>query len=162
MAFACPEEENPTSRHRPTTTAPLTLTLPLGPYRQLPLITIATTTPNTLTTTTSSHYSSSPPITIHTASGHTLIPVPLPLPPTIPPHTYPPLPMFATFAMLHPYPVWKLFRGDVPERGPLRSGSYCGAALHRWYLMVPASAQLGARPERKDGVHPTLCNAPPP
>ena len=59
-------------------------------------------------------------------------------------------------------PVWKLLRGDVPERGPLRSGSYCGAALHRRYLMAPASAQLRVRPERKDGVHPTLCNAPPP
>jgi len=32
---------------------------------------------------------------------------------------------------------------------------------HRRYLMVPTSAQLGARPERKDGGHPTLCNAPP-
>ena len=38
----------------------------------------------------------------------------------------------------------------------------CGAALKRRYLMVPASAQLGVRPERKDGVHPALCNAPPP
>ena len=28
--------------------------------------------------------------------------------------------------------------------------------------MAPASAQLRVRPERKDGVHPTLCNAPPP
>ena len=27
--------------------------------------------------------------------------------------------------------------------------------------MVLASAQLRARPERKDGGHPTLCNAPP-
>ena len=27
--------------------------------------------------------------------------------------------------------------------------------------MVPASAQLRARPERKDGGHPALCNAPP-
>ena len=69
---------------------------------------------------------------------------------------------FATFVMLHPYPVWKLFRGDVPERGPLRSGSYCGVALHRRYLMAPASAQLRVLPERKDGGHPTLCNAPPP
>ena len=27
--------------------------------------------------------------------------------------------------------------------------------------MVPASAQLRVRPERKDGGHPALCNAPP-
>ena len=27
--------------------------------------------------------------------------------------------------------------------------------------MVLVSAQVGARPERKDGVHPALCNAPP-
>ena len=27
--------------------------------------------------------------------------------------------------------------------------------------MVLASAQLRARPERKDGGHPALCNAPP-
>ena len=27
--------------------------------------------------------------------------------------------------------------------------------------MVPASAQLRVHPERKDGGHPTLCNAPP-
>jgi len=27
--------------------------------------------------------------------------------------------------------------------------------------MTPASAQLRARPERKDGSHPALCNAPP-
>ena len=32
---------------------------------------------------------------------------------------------------------------------------------HRRYLMVPTSAQLGARPERKDGGHPAWCNAPP-
>ena len=65
------------------------------------------------------------------------------------------LPMFATFVMLYPYyPVWKLLRGDVPERGPLRSGSYCGAVLHRQYFMVPASAQLDVRPERKDGLVP--------
>ena len=49
----------------------------------------------------------------------------------------------------------------LPKGGPLRSGSYCGAALHRRYLMVLASAQLGARPERKDGGHPALCNATP-
>jgi hypothetical protein len=73
----------------------------------------------------------------------------------------PPLPMFAAFAMLYSYPVWKLLRGDVPERGPLRSGSYCGTALHRRYLMAPASAQLRVRPARKDGGHPALCNAPP-
>ena len=46
----------------------------------------------------------------------------------------------------------------LPKGGLLRSGSYCGAALHRWYLMVPASALLGVRPERKDGVHPNLCH----
>ena len=52
--------------------------------------------------------------------------------------------------------------GETPPKGgPLRSGSYCGAALHRWYLMVLASAQIGARPERKDGGHPDLCNATP-
>ena len=50
---------------------------------------------------------------------------------------------------------------NFPERGLLRSGSYCGAALHRRYLMVLASAQLRVRPERKDGGHPALCNAPP-
>jgi len=70
--------------------------------------------------------------------------------------------LISTFAMPYPCPVWKLFRGDVPERGPLRSGSYCGAALYRRYLMVPTSAQLGVRPARKDGVHPALCNTPPP
>ena len=48
-----------------------------------------------------------------------------------------------------------------PKGGLLRSGSYCGAALHGRYLMVLASAQLRARPERKDGGHPALCNAPP-
>ena len=49
-----------------------------------------------------------------------------------------------------------------PKGGLLRSGSYCGAALHRRYLMVLASAQLGVRPERKDRGHPALCNTPPP
>jgi len=34
------------------------------------------------------------------------------------PPTPPPLPMFATFKMPYPCPVWKLFRGAVPERGP--------------------------------------------
>ena len=59
--------------------------------------------------------------------------------------------MFATFAMLHPYPVWKLFRGAVPERGPseIRVLLWGGVASLRRYLMVLASAQLGARPERK-------------
>ena len=33
-------------------------------------------------------------------------------------HTPTPLPMFAAFAMLYPYPVWKLLRGAAPERGP--------------------------------------------
>ena len=33
--------------------------------------------------------------------------------------------------------------------------------MHGRYLMVLASAQLRARPERKDGGHPALCNAPP-
>ena len=61
----------------------------------------------------------------------------------------------------HVCPLWKLLRGDVPERGPLRSGSYCGAALHGRYLMVLASAPRRVRPERKDGDHPDLCNAPP-
>ena len=56
--------------------------------------------------------------------------------------------------MPYPYPVWKLFRGDVPSRRPLRSGSYCGAVLHRRYLMVLASAQLGARPNGKTGATP--------
>ena len=54
------------------------------------------------------------------------------------------------------------FSGEpFPKGGLLRSGPYCGAALHRWYLMFPASAQLRVRPERKDGGHPALCNTPP-
>ena len=40
----------------------------------------------------------------------------------------PPLqcPSFATFVMLHPYPVWKLLRGAVPERGLLDPGPTVG------------------------------------
>ena len=37
------------------------------------------------------------------------------------------LPMSATCALPYPFPVWKLFREAVPERGSLRSGS-CGVA----------------------------------
>ena len=71
-------------------------------------------------------------------------------------------PMFATYAMLLPLTQFGNCSGEpFPKGGLLRSGSYCGAALHRWYLMVPASAQLRVRPERKDGGHPALCNAPP-
>ena len=70
--------------------------------------------------------------------------------------------MFATYAMLLPLTQFGNCSGEpFPKGGLLRSGSYCGAALHRWYLMVPASAQLRVRPERKDGGHPALCNAPP-
>ena len=102
---------------------------------------------------------------VHPFTSHFVLVLsfPIPLAPTIPPpYTYPSTSHFAPFAMPYPYPVWKLFRGDVPERGPLRSGSYCGAALHGRNLMVLASAPVGARPERKDGGHPALCHAPPP
>src|SRR6056300_1610336 len=79
-----------------------------------------------------------------------------------PPTTPPPTPMFATYAMLLPLTQFGNCSGEpFPKGGLLRSGSYCGAALHRRYLMVLASAQLRARPERKDGGHPALCNAPP-
>ena len=37
---------------------------------------------------------------------------------------------------------------------------YCGAALHRWYLMVLASAQLGARPEVKSLARSSVRPAP--
>ena len=59
-------------------------------------------------------------------------------------------------------PIGYIKNANENEKGGLlRSGSYCGTALHRWYLMVPASAQLRVSPERKDGGHPALCNAPP-
>jgi len=72
------------------------------------------------------------------------------------------LPMFTTYAMLLPLTQFGNCSGEpFPKGGLLRSGSYCGAALHGRYLMVPASAQLRVLPERKDGGHPALCNAPP-
>ena len=70
--------------------------------------------------------------------------------------------MFATNAMLLPLTQFGNCSGEpFPKGGLLRSGSYCGAALHGRYLMAPASAQLRVSPERKDGGHPALCNAPP-
>ena len=60
-----------------------------------------------------------------------------------------------------PLPSLEIVPGSrFPKGGLLRSGSYCGAALHRRYLMTPASDSR-VRPERKDGGHPALCNAPP-
>ena len=97
--------------------------------------------------------SQSPPITPHhrTSTHPTALTTHLPLTP----HVLPPV-QCRTLTQFG-----NCFGETLPKGGPLRSGSYCGAALHRWYLMVLASAQLGARPERKDGGHPALCNATP-
>jgi len=48
--------------------------------------------------------------------------------------------------MLHPTKSKSAI--DKDHQTLKRSGSFCGAALHRRYLMVSASAQVRVRPER--------------
>ena len=97
-----------------------------------------------------------------TGETHPSPPLPFPLT-TAPRHMPAPCPSlhlpFGPLCNATPLPSLEIVPGRRSRKGA--TGSYCGAALHRRCLMVPASAQLGARPERKDGGHPTSCNAPP-
>ena len=57
-------------------------------------------------------------------------------------------------ALCNAPPQWLRMRHQSHQSHATKS--YCGAALHRWYLMAPASAQLRVLPERKDGSHPAF------
>ena len=157
-----------------------TLNTKMSSYNLPPLSTPTTTTANTTTTAATTPYHPTATFTItpcptrHSVTLPLTLPLPLPpplttmrlpglLPHTPTPHTLsntlPPstTPMLATYAMLLPLTQFGNCSGEPHPKGSLlRSGSYCGAALHRWYLMAPASAQLRVLPERKDGSHPAF------